>query len=351
MTARALTIGVVIPVFRAEAFIGDCLDAIANQTRLPDQVILIDDRGADASIAVARQHAENLGLKIDIITQPANLGPAAARNVGLSALTTDLVWFCDADDVARPTFIDRLSTALETSTADFAMCRTLRASATLEPLEPIEPSWLPNDEISGQRFVRGVLRTTMRAYACNKIFRLSLLGQDPFPADIKYEDIAPAITYGLKSASVALIHEPLYLYRENDSSISRRFAAHTTDLFTVGSQVRDLILAANLPVTDRQWRQDLLHFHYDGVILPIANMALLAEPQDELTRSAVAAARRGIKWRDFPSILRLKSIRLATAVAVLSISPPLYQRILKLRQPRHAGNRTSKSRATRKQPV
>lgn len=328
MLTSSATVGVVVPVFRVEDFIAECLDSIAGQTRPADQVILVDDRGDDQSINRARQHARDIGLSIEIIAQPRNRGPAAARNVGLAGLHTDLVWFCDADDTAHPRFLETLVNALITTESDFAMCRTLRVSRDLMPIGTVEPSWQPDTQISGEQFVRGVLRTTMRAYACNRVFRRSLLGTAPFIEDIAYEDIAPAVSYGLASTSIALIDEPLYNYRDNESSISRVFAPHTTDLFIAGKDVRALIENAELSTPRAQWERDLVLFHYDGVVLPVANMALRAQSTSDVIDAAVREARRNVDWRDLPTLIGLKAFRQVIAATILALSPRLYRQIL-----------------------
>ena len=46
---------------------------------------------------------------IRLIVQPANRGPAAARNVGVNATTSDIIVFVDADVLLPPDFLARLS--------------------------------------------------------------------------------------------------------------------------------------------------------------------------------------------------------------------------------------------------
>lgn len=58
---------------------------------------MVDDGSTDASAEVAR----TFGSPVCVLTQP-NLGPAAARNLGVEHACGDLLAFLDADDLWLP---------------------------------------------------------------------------------------------------------------------------------------------------------------------------------------------------------------------------------------------------------
>ena len=88
------SVGAIVPVYNAERFIAEALDSVLGQTVPPEVVIVVDDGSNDESATIARSY----GSAVTVVHQP-NAGPASARNTGLDRLTTDLVAFCDADDV------------------------------------------------------------------------------------------------------------------------------------------------------------------------------------------------------------------------------------------------------------
>lgn len=283
------TIGVVVPVFRVEPFVADTMRVLSAQTRPPDQVVLVDDCGGDDSVEIALKAAAELGLQVEVVSHESNLGLAAARNHGLARLRTDLVWFLDSDDLADPTFLEHLAIVLEREDADFSMCRTARVTTTDEMREVVEPSWAGESVITGNEFARRLLRTEVRGYACNKVFRRELLGDDPFPVGRTYEDIGPALSYGLTAQRVALVDAALYRYRDNDTSISRRFGTHTTDLLAVEAEIGQILERHGR--SGAAWRADAARFRVEGIVLPVANMAaraLEAGPDD----ATAARARR-----------------------------------------------------------
>lgn len=86
----------VIPVRDAAATIGRTLDALSRQTSPPDEVIVVDDRSADDSAAIASRHP--------VVTQVLRLsgdlnGPGSARNLGAASASSGVLAFTDADCV------------------------------------------------------------------------------------------------------------------------------------------------------------------------------------------------------------------------------------------------------------
>jgi glycosyltransferase involved in cell wall biosynthesis len=97
------SVAVIIPVYRA-AFLTDALQSVFNQTRVPDEVIVIDDGSPDHQLLNAALRA--YGSRLKLIRQ-SNAGAAAARNAGLRATAADFVAFLDADDRWLPDFLER----------------------------------------------------------------------------------------------------------------------------------------------------------------------------------------------------------------------------------------------------
>jgi mycofactocin system glycosyltransferase len=98
--AATLSVTVLIPVRDRPAALQRCLAALGSQ----HPVIVVDDGSADAS-AVARVAA---GHGARVVRRTSNGGPAAARNTGLSLVTTDAVALLDSDCVPPADWVDRL---------------------------------------------------------------------------------------------------------------------------------------------------------------------------------------------------------------------------------------------------
>ena len=111
------SVSVIVPVYRVEDKIQRCLDSLLAQdmATLPSgerllEVLLVDDRGGDQSMALCEHYIATHHLESDwhILTMPANGGPAAARNLGIGQAKGEYIAFCDADDWVEPNMYETL---------------------------------------------------------------------------------------------------------------------------------------------------------------------------------------------------------------------------------------------------
>ena len=88
-----MKISVVIPAYNAGKYIGRTIDSVLAQTRLADEIIVVDDGSTDNTAEVIRRYGE----KVKYIHQ-ANAGASAARNTGIKAACGEWIAFLDGDD-------------------------------------------------------------------------------------------------------------------------------------------------------------------------------------------------------------------------------------------------------------
>jgi glycosyltransferase involved in cell wall biosynthesis len=103
-------VGIVIPAFDAERFLGETLASVRAQTHTDWRCVVVDDGSSDSTHAVAAEAASG-DPRIEVVAQ-GNAGPVVARNHGFALIEADVdfVTFMDADDVWRP---GALATLLE----------------------------------------------------------------------------------------------------------------------------------------------------------------------------------------------------------------------------------------------
>lgn len=88
------TIGIVIPAYNAERWLGQALESVLAQSVQASDIVVIDDGSSDDTAAVA----ERFGPPVRVVSQ-ANAGIGAARNHGVALVKGELVGFLDADDL------------------------------------------------------------------------------------------------------------------------------------------------------------------------------------------------------------------------------------------------------------
>jgi glycosyltransferase involved in cell wall biosynthesis len=95
-----LEISVVMPTYNRAPFIGEALESVAKQTRLPLEVLVVDDRSTDDTRA--RVEASSLSSRIRYHLQPENRGASVARNTAVEMARGDVIVFLDSDDLLEP---------------------------------------------------------------------------------------------------------------------------------------------------------------------------------------------------------------------------------------------------------
>jgi glycosyltransferase involved in cell wall biosynthesis len=102
-----LTISVIVCAHNEERFIARCLHSVLAQTRLPDEIILINNASTDRTGAVA---ASIPGVRV--IDEPRK-GLVVARERGRQEARADLLVYIDADCRAPLTWLERIAERFE----------------------------------------------------------------------------------------------------------------------------------------------------------------------------------------------------------------------------------------------
>ena len=142
--ARQRDVTVVIAAWRAAATIGR---AVASALAQPEtaEVIVVDDASGDngATLAAARAADDGTGRLI-LLQQPANAGPAAARNVALKASKAAWIAVLDSDDFLEPGRLGKLM-ALKDSGYDL-IADDLLQTPEGQPVSAGKPLWFRDDQ-------------------------------------------------------------------------------------------------------------------------------------------------------------------------------------------------------------
>jgi glycosyltransferase involved in cell wall biosynthesis len=102
MKIKALAVSIVIPVYNEEHHLDHCLQAIAEQTVKPLEVIVVDNNSTDKSVAVAQKYP------FVRIVKEKQQGLMFARNTGNNHAKGDIIGKLDADSFIFPDWVERL---------------------------------------------------------------------------------------------------------------------------------------------------------------------------------------------------------------------------------------------------
>ena len=119
------SISVIIPLYNAEKYIGECLDSILAQTFDDYEIIVVDDCSTDDSCKIVENYMNGEGqYKIQLVKLSENSGmPSTPRNRGLKISRGEYLFFMDNDDAVTDTAFEELYNVAKKFDADVVHCQ------------------------------------------------------------------------------------------------------------------------------------------------------------------------------------------------------------------------------------
>lgn len=111
-----LSVSVVMCTYNGARFLQPQLDSLLAQTRLPDEIVIHDDRSDDATADILRDFEEKTrrsGITTRFRINATNLGYRKNFQTALQAATADLLFLCDQDDIWHPRKIEQFCEAFQ----------------------------------------------------------------------------------------------------------------------------------------------------------------------------------------------------------------------------------------------
>ncbi len=108
----------VIPTYNRGRSIHRCLDSVYSQTRIPDEIIVVDDGSTDGSTS----DLKNQYPEIRLLFQK-NQGVSAARNAGIREAKSEWIALLDSDDVWLESKCEKQLKALQKN-PKYQICHT-----------------------------------------------------------------------------------------------------------------------------------------------------------------------------------------------------------------------------------
>ena len=213
------TISVVMPAFNHARFLERTLASLTGQTRLPDELVVVDDGSGDGSADLVAAFARTAPFAVTLATQ-ANAGADRALNRGLALARGSTIALLNSDDGYAPARLERLSAALAGDVAlafsDVALIddddRPAHGTYARALRERIDASE------AGAGLLRALVRHNVATSTGNLVFRRSLLARTGgfAPLAVCHDwDFVLAASY---ASRFAFVREPLYRYRLHDAN-------------------------------------------------------------------------------------------------------------------------------------
>lgn len=213
-------ISVIVPVYKVEEFLPQCLDSILAQTLTELEIICVNDGSPDNSLKILEEYAKK-DKRIVIINQK-NAGLSSARNTGIKAATGEYIGFVDSDDWIEPDFYHNLYQAAKEHNADIVGTGFYSVKNNKKKLSyfvtETKTALTPEEKFK-------IFKMPKHNFVWNKIYKKDMICKQDlfFPIGMTYEDIIWSSTLMEQSLKAVMIQGAGYNYRYNANSI-----VHTT---------------------------------------------------------------------------------------------------------------------------
>lgn len=161
---------VVIPLYNYAGFVTETLDSVKAQTLAELDLIVVDDRSTDDSLAVAERwlaaNEARFGRAL-LVSNRANSGLGLTRNVGFALAASEFVLPVDADNLLLPECAAHCLAALRESGAAYAYPRLERFGGQTDVFgtEPYDPARLvAGNYIDAQAMISRAAWSTVGGY-------------------------------------------------------------------------------------------------------------------------------------------------------------------------------------------
>lgn len=220
-------ISIIVPVYKVEKYLRECIDSILSQTYENFELILVDDGSPDNSGKICDEYAEK-DKRIKVLHKE-NGGVSSARNLGLDNANGEYVTFIDSDDFVDKRYLEVLCTNLKENNADISVCRF---SKYINESFFLYQESFPNKSVIEHNtddffdfFARFFsLKCYFFGSACRCLFKKSTIGETRFDKNIRIsEDLLFTANVVFNSKNISFVNESLYFYRMDNASATSSY--------------------------------------------------------------------------------------------------------------------------------
>jgi len=245
-------ISVIIPARNAAATIGVTLTSLVADKALIGEILLIDDGSEDETVARAwdASRAHELPLKVTSV----RAGSAgAARNVGLSQVSCDRLFFIDADDELIPGSLGRLEQELRRNpSAGLAIGAFVRRTQTRPDVIKL-PSRYGGDP---QANARNYLQNRISSIAVGSaLLDFSAVGDIRFATRLVLDEDTCYWAAVLTRVDVVTIDDTVLVYHVNEDRMIDRFAMESRERLLLVALEFKKLLSFGIDRATIQWRK------------------------------------------------------------------------------------------------
>lgn len=220
------SISVIIPIYKAQAFLSRCLDSLLSQTFTDFEIVCLNDGSPDNCDKILSEYAKK-DKRVKVINKK-NTGVSDTRNLGLATAQGEYVLFLDSDDCIHPQALEITYALAKKNNADLVYYRHIaKGYSDIEKYlnhtfdtSNIKTKVVDNVlEYATEKNHGGSSWKIRRGFIWAYLFKKSFIQNIKFSTNIKIgEDLVWLLKVLAKKPVSVLTKLPLYFYIPNENS-------------------------------------------------------------------------------------------------------------------------------------
>ena len=212
-------ISVIVPVYKAEAYLHRCVDSLLAQTFTDFEILLVDDGSPDKSGEICDEYARK-DIRVRVFHKE-NGGVSSARQCGMDHAQGEYTIHADPDDWVDPTMLEELYLKAKEEDADMVICDFYEERKNKTIYVRQQPSSLDHETVLCELFQQ------LHGSCCNKLVKRACYREFgvKFPLELSYcEDLFVNTCLLSHKINVAYLPKAYYHYDQytNGESLVRR---------------------------------------------------------------------------------------------------------------------------------
>lgn len=216
---------VVVPIYKVEKYLKECVDSLLGQTFKDFELILVDDGSPDNCPAICDNYAA-ADSRVRVIHKQ-NGGLVSARKAGAEIARGDYLIPVDGDDCVESNMLERVADVLKEKDYDIVCFGYQRFPGAEKTVYSFREGGYDKKQLESEIYpslVTGVDGKRFPPSVWGKAYKRELVTpvQLSVPDEIRIgEDTCVTCTTLYLAESMYYLHEPLYKYRVENESMTR----------------------------------------------------------------------------------------------------------------------------------
>lgn len=232
-------ISIIVPIYRVEKYLEQCIQSIQNQTYKNLQIILVDDGSDDRCPEICDAYA-GCDKRIKVIHKE-NGGLDSARKAGILAADGKYVGYVDGDDWVEPEMYEKLLNYAYMYDVDVVESGVIDSWADAETKRM---PFLPEGCYKGKEFIENIegrilysgvfFRHGISVYLVTKLFLKDKVMEFQMISDLAnktQDDTMVSLPCIAKTKSIYISHDCYYHYRARVDSLKRKIDSRVASDF------------------------------------------------------------------------------------------------------------------------